>query len=142
MRKFFVLAAVAFTALTAAVGPAAAAAKYRVNFDGRGTYALTRDGAAVLSGTATGERFDGTYTAILTASDGSVPEPGLCEDATVTVKFEGARARFIELVSTGQVCGQYLQPPYVVTQVFTAGMTSSMGRRSGSSARTASSRSD
>ena len=119
MRKLFVLAPLALAVVLATVAPASAAGKPKVDFDGHGTYSMAGDGSAVLGGAATGEPFDGTYTATLSASDGTLPDAGACEEGTATVRLDGSRGRFLELVAAGDVCGKHLQPPYVVTHLFT-----------------------
>jgi hypothetical protein len=119
MRKLIVLAPLVLAAVLATMAPASAAGKPKVDVDGHGTYTLAGDGSAVLAGAATGEPFDGTYTATLAASDGTLPEPGVCEEGTATVRLDGPRGRFLELVAAGDVCGKHLQPPYVVTHQFT-----------------------
>lgn len=118
MRKVIVFTALLVGTLLTAVSPASAA-KPKVNFSGLGTYVVLGDGSAALAGTATGEPLDGTYEATLVPADGTLPEPGACEPATAAVRLEGLRDRFLELTSQGTVCGQYLQPPFVVTHVFT-----------------------
>ena len=42
-----------------------------------------------MTGTTSGTPFDGDYTAVLTADDGSLPEPGEEEPATATVTVVG-----------------------------------------------------
>lgn len=126
MRPIRMLAAGALfaSASVAALSPPAAAdPKPLVDAGGPGTYTVTAGGSAALAGTATGTPFDGPYTASLAAADGTLPEPGVCEAATVTARVDGPGSRFIELQSTDEVCGQHLQPPYVVTQVFTGRYT-------------------
>jgi len=111
--------------------PAGAATRYKVDVHGLGTYTSTATGVTP-TGTATGEPFDGAFTATLGANDGSLPEPGVCEPATATLRLEGSRDRFLELAATGNVCGTWVQPPTsVVTQVFTGryAVTASSQRR-------------
>ena len=130
MRKLVVLSALALTALLTTIGPATAASS-KVDTDGFGTYVVDGNGTAALTGTATGAPFDGTYTATLAAADGTLPDPGVCEPATATMRLDGTRGRYLELTSTDEVCGQWLQPPYVVTHVFTGRytVTASSSRR-------------
>lgn len=113
------LALVTATTTVLLAGPVGAATRYKIDTHGDGTWAATATGAA-LTGTATGAPFDGAFTAVLVADDGTLPEPGACEPATGTLRLEGSRDRFLELTSTGNACGQWVQPPTsVVTQVFT-----------------------
>ena len=113
-----VLALATATASLLLAGPVEAGPRHKVDTHGFGTWTAAAGGAA-LSGTATGAPFDGAFTAQLTADDGALPEPGVCEPATGTLRLEGSRDRVLELTATGSVCGQWLQPPNVVTQVFT-----------------------
>jgi hypothetical protein len=98
---------------------AQAATKYKVDFDGQGTYTVGADGSAVVTGRATGTPFDGRYRAVLRADDGTLPDPGQCEPGSATVRLDGTRGRYLELSSDDEICGQYLQPLYVVTHLFT-----------------------
>lgn len=102
--------------------PAGAAGRPRIDLDGFGTFTAV-EGAVTVAGTATGDPFDGSYTGALAPLDGTFPDPGACEPATASVRFEGARERLLELTADGTVCGQHLQPPFVVTQVFTGRFT-------------------
>ncbi|HEX2063970.1 MAG TPA: hypothetical protein VHE80_06080 [Acidimicrobiales bacterium] len=119
MPKLLALTSLVLAGVLATVAPASAAGKPKVDFDGHGTYTMAGDGSAGLTGTGTGEPFDGSYVAALAASDGTLPDPGSCEAATATVTLQGPRGRFLELAATGDVCGRHLQSPYVVTQLFT-----------------------
>jgi hypothetical protein len=105
-------------AIGLAVAPAGAAGRPRIDLDGAGTFTSRDDGVALV-GTATGDPFDGSYAGTLTPLDGTFPGPGSCEPATVEVRYDGPRAHFLELAAQGAVCGQHVQPPFVVTQVFT-----------------------
>ena len=108
-------------ALTAqAAGPAAAARPPAIDLRGAGlgSYAVDQAGAARLTGAVTGEPFDGSYTASLAASDGSLPDPGVCEPATAVVDVAGSRNRALQLTGSGEVCGQWTDATYVVTHRF------------------------
>ncbi len=115
----------------APVTSAQAGPKYAVDVGGQGTYAVGADGSAILTGTATGAPFDGRYRAVLRADDGTLPDPGQCEPGSATVRLDGTRGRYLEVSSDDQVCGQFLQPPYVVTHLFTGryDVTSTSERR-------------
>ena len=117
-------AATAATALAALIGlaaePGAAAPKPKIDTRGLGTYTAIDAGAVAVAGSATGTPFDGTVTGTLVVADGSLPEPGVCEPATATQRVDGSRQRFLELASTGNVCGTWVQPgASIVTHVFT-----------------------
>ena len=113
----FTLAAVMLVGLAAPAG----AKQARIDVRGAevGSYVLDDAGAAVATGSVTGEPMDGSYTARLAADDGSLPEPGACETATATLFVTGDRDRFFQLSATGDVCGKWVQDPYVVMHVFT-----------------------
>lgn len=49
----------------------------------------------------------------------TVPAAGTCEAGTATLLLQGDRGRSLELVAAGDICGQPVQPPFIVTQVFT-----------------------
>lgn len=122
MRPIRILATAALVesvAFVTAAAPAGASLRPRIDVGGPGTYALDQSGVAEIGGTSTGRPFDVPYTARLAADDGTLPAPGECEPATVTVLIDGPRRRHVELESAGTVCGQRPQPPYVVTQVYT-----------------------
>ena len=121
-------AALATAGLTAALAlapmaTAQAAAKPQVNYSGLGTYSIIGNGNAVANGTGTGTPFDGSFQAALQPADGTLPDPGVCEDAQTTIRINGTRGRYAVLQGTGNVCGQWVQPPYVVTEVFTGRYT-------------------
>lgn len=102
------------------VAPAEAAPPPRIDLRGAaiGSYTLDETGAAHLAGDASGKPFDGAYTAVLAADDGTLPEPGVCEPATATVDITGDRGRFLQLAGTGRVCGEYTGPTWVATHRF------------------------
>jgi hypothetical protein len=120
MNKRIALAAPGLATALALVPMTAASAapKPQVNSGGQGSYAVRADGAAVLTGTTTGAPFDGRFTAVLRAQDGTLPEPGVCEAGTATLRIEGPRGRYVEFASSDDVCGTFVQPPNVVTHVF------------------------
>ena len=133
MRKRSTLGTLAAaTVLALSVGaPAEAGQKPRLQLDGQGTYSFDAAGTAVVTGVVTGTPFGGTYTATLAADDGTLPEPGVCEPGVATLRVDGTRDRYLELSAADDICGQWLQPPYVVTHVFTGRytITSSSERR-------------
>ena len=105
---------------TVAADPAAASPRPRVEFDGLGTSTFVDAGTVTVQIPVTGRPFDGTVTARLSAKDGTLPEPGQCEPAKVTLTVAGPGHRFARLTARGDVCGHWLQPPTsVVTHVFT-----------------------
>ena len=83
-----------------------------------GSFVLADDGTAQLSGAVTGDPFEGSYTAVLVADDGSLPDPGVCEAGTATLDVTGPKGRFLQLSATGQVCGEWADATYVVTHRF------------------------
>jgi hypothetical protein len=125
MNKRTALATAAVTAALALapITSAEAAPKPQVNYSGMGSYSIISNGNAVANGTGTGTPFNGSFQAALQPLDGTLPEPGVCEDGQATIRINGSRGRYAVLFGTGDVCGQYLQPPYVVTQVFTGRYT-------------------
>lgn len=117
-------AAIVTAGLTAALAlapmtSAQAAKKPQINASGLGTYTTVGADIAVSSGPATGTPFDGTFHAALRPVDGTMPEPGVCEPGQAAIRIDGSRGRYVTLVGSGDICGQYLQAPSVVTQVFT-----------------------
>jgi hypothetical protein len=135
-----VFAGVAALSAAGSVAPAGAttvkkAATPVITIDGSGTYSIGGDGAAGVSGTAElfrhNERKGKTVSVVasLAAADGTLPDPGVCEDATATLNVVKAGANNMKLVADGQVCGQFVQAPYVVTQVFTGTYTVVAGSR-------------
>ena len=114
-------AVVAGLALTAhAAGPAAAARPPAIDLRGAGlgSHVVDHAGTARLTGAVTGEPFDGAYAASLAASDGSLPDPGVCEPATAVVDVVGSRDRVLQLTGSGEVCGRWTDATYVVTHRF------------------------
>lgn len=121
MRLAAIATLIAGTVLAAGTAvPAQAAGPTRVDLRGvpMGSYVVDDAGAARLAGSVTGKPFDGTYTAVLAADDGTLPEPGVCEPATATVDVTGSRGRYLQLAGTGEVCGKYTSATYVVTHKF------------------------
>jgi hypothetical protein len=115
----FLAAATSVSLAVAAPADAARQPKPKVElFSTVATY-NDRDGAAVVTGEIEGKPFDGSYVATLAAADGSLPEPGVCEPATVSFHLDGPRRRFVDAEATGDVCGEFVQPPYIVTHSFT-----------------------
>ena len=118
MRKPLIVMTLA-SAVLLALASGASAGRHKVHFDGSGDYTLAADGSVAFAGRATGEPFDGSYMGTLTAADGTLPAAGTCEAGTTTLTLQGDRNRSLELVATGDVCGEHVQPPFIVTQVFT-----------------------
>lgn len=118
LTKTVVLIGGALLAAVAAV-PAEAAPPPRIDLHGAGVGSFVVDaGAARLSGQVTGIPFDGTYSAVLAADDGTLPEPGVCEPATATLDVTGPKNRYLRLAATGEVCGTWPDAAYVVTHDF------------------------
>ena len=119
LTKTVVLIGGALLAAGAAV-PAEAAPPPRIDLRGAdvGTFVVDDAGAARLTGQVTGIPFDGTYTAVLAAADGSLPEPGVCEPATATLDVTGPKHGYLRLAATGEVCGTWPDATYVVTHNF------------------------
>lgn len=88
-------------------------------------------GAAVVTGQMEGRPFGGTSTATLVADDGTLPQPGDCESATVAFQLDGPGRRFIAADAVGQVCGEFVQPPFIATHSFTGRYVVSDSRRGG-----------
>lgn len=119
-RRHTALAVLGIAAAALSVAqPAAAAKPYPIDSSGMGTYVIGADGSAHISGTSTGNPFDGAHVARLAADDGALPLPGDCEPATATLRVDGSRNRFVEMTATGTVCGKYPDATYVVTHSFT-----------------------
>jgi hypothetical protein len=118
-RTFLAASAVAAAVALAPLSSANAATKPLVNTSGQGTFTTATDGTVLATGASQGVPFDGSFTATLHADDGTLPAPGECEPGYGTLRIEGSRGRYVQLIGSGQVCGQWLQPPSVVTQVFT-----------------------
>jgi hypothetical protein len=126
MRKTGALAVVVLaTALGAATStPALAAPKPRVALSSQGgELALGQDGSATVSGAVEGTPFDGRYTAVLTADDGTLPEPGDAEPATATVTVVGPRGQQLVLTGAGTVTGEWVGPNAALTHKFTGRYT-------------------
>lgn len=104
----------------ATAGPAHAAPRPIIDLHGAavGSYHLDQTGAARLAGVVTGAPFDGTYTALLVADDGTLPGPGACEPASATLNVTGSKSRHLSLAATGEVCGTWPDATYVVTHDF------------------------
>lgn len=121
MRFAKTLALIAGAVLAAGTAvPAEAAGRYKVDLHGSGlgSFVLDDTGAARITGQATGIPFDGSYSAVLTADDGTLPEPGVCESATATVDLTGPKDAYLTLAATGSVCGKWPDATYVVTHNF------------------------
>ena len=126
------LAAFASVAIAAALLPATAeAGKARIDLGGPGTYSLDAAGSAVVTAEVTGRPFGGSSTTVLSAADGSLPAPGDCEPATATFSLAGGGRDALELTASGNVCGKYVQLPYIVTHVFTGRYTVSDASKRG-----------
>jgi hypothetical protein len=115
------LAAASTVAVLAVAAPAdaARAARPKVELSTTTGSFFALAGGALLSAQVEGRPFAGEATATLLADDGSPPEPGRCEPATVSFGLDGPARRFISAVATGELCGEDVQPPYIVTHVFT-----------------------
>jgi hypothetical protein len=118
-RAALVTTGIATALALAPVASAQAAPKPAINFSGMGTYTIASTGTAAATGTVTGTPFNGSFTAALQPLDGTLPEPGVCEDGHSSIRIDGPRGKYAVLIGNGRVCGQHLQPPFVVTQVFT-----------------------
>ena len=122
MHVFAKSAALIAGALLVTVTADAAQAAPRPLIDLRGadvgSFVTAPDGSARLNGAVTGDPFDGGYTAVLAAVDGSLPDPGVCEPATATVDVTGPKDRSLQLAATGNVCGEWTDATYVVTHSF------------------------
>jgi len=115
--------------LAAALGaatstPALAGAKPRVGLSSTGgTLTLGQDGSVTVTGPVEGAPFDGQYTAVLTADDGSLPDPGDTEPATATVTVVGLRGQHLVLTGSGSVSGEWVGPNAALTHKFTGRYT-------------------
>jgi hypothetical protein len=118
-RAALVTAGVTAALALAPMTSAQAAPKPQINASGLGTYTIVGSDVAVASGPATGTPFAGTFYAALRPVDGTMPDPGVCEPGQAAIRIDGSRGRSVTLAGSGDICGQYLQPPYVTTQVFT-----------------------
>jgi hypothetical protein len=86
--------------------------------DGVGSYVLDTAGTAQLSGSVVGRPFGGAYVATVAADDGSLPASGSCEPATGALEVTGSRGRTLRLDAIGEVCGEFPDTTYAVTQRF------------------------
>ena len=114
-------AAVAVTAAVTVAGstPALAGPKPRIQLSSQdGSLTMGSDGSATVSGAIAGTPFGGSYTAVVTADDGSLPEPGEAEPATATVTVEGARGQLLVLTGAGTVSGRWVEPNAALTHRF------------------------
>lgn len=113
------LAGVATIASVAAATPAGAA-RFRPVIEMGSTTAgfAVVDGAAIVTGEMDGRPYRGTYTATLTADDGSLPAPGDCEPATAVFHLDARVGRYLDVTATGDVCGEFVQLPYITTHAF------------------------
>jgi hypothetical protein len=95
-----------------------------------GTFA-DASGNAVVTAEMDGTPFAGTATATLAALDGTLPAPGECEPATVSFHLDGRGRRSLDAEATGDVCGEFVQLPYITIQAFTGryGVLDSTRRR-------------
>jgi hypothetical protein len=100
-----------------------AAGRTRIDVGGPGTFVIAADGSATVSADVTGRPFGGASVTVLAADDGSLPEPGACEPATATFQVAGDGRDRLEMTATGDVCGEYVQLPYIVTHAFTGRYT-------------------
>ena len=132
LTKTAVLLGGALLALVAAV-PAEAGPPPRIDLRGAavGSFVVDDAGAAHLTGQVTGKPFDGAYSAVLAADDGTLPGPGVCEPAHATLDVTGAKGRHLGLTATGEVCGTWPDATYVVTHKFVGRyeVTASSARR-------------
>lgn len=120
MRLAKTTALIAGAVLAAGTAGPAQAAATKIDLRGAtvGSYTLDADGSARVTGDVIGKPFAGPYTAVLTPADGTLPEPGVCEPATVAVDVTGERGRYLQLAGTGEVCGKWTGPNSVVTHRF------------------------
>ena len=115
---------VAFAAIAlAAIGPAASAGAGvnhpQVDYSGTGRYAVEGIFARG-AGSGHGVPFDGAVTFMLRTDDGTLPEPGECEDGFANFAITGKRRQHLWGVSDGTICGEFVQEPANVTHVYTA----------------------
>ena len=124
-RSFVSRAIVGAVALVAIAIPATAHAgeRARIDIGGPGTFVMQADGSASVSATVTGRPFGGSSATVLAADDGSLPAPGDCEPATATFRVTGAGRDSLAMTATGDVCGEWVQLPYIVTHSFTGRYT-------------------
>jgi hypothetical protein len=107
----------------ACLAPAAVAearCKPQVDYSGTGTYEMTElDLFARGVGRVRGTPFDGQVTFMLRTDDGTMPAPGECEPGGANFGVVGRHRKELSGVSLGEICGQYVDDVYTVTQVFT-----------------------
>ena len=123
-RRFNVAATVLCAGLSVGLmaDPADARSKPRVEFSGLGTHHPTGDGSVTIDGTGEGRPFNGTFSAVLVPTDGSLPAPGECEPGTASVRVDGEHHRYLVVdtdTGLGSICGQWTDSVHRVTQVFT-----------------------
>jgi hypothetical protein len=111
-------AALAVTTVTAGVllaaSPAAAKGAPFLAI-GLGTYSAVDNGLAY-QGHLSGDPFDGEGTGAVTPMDATLPAVGVCEPAQATLRLDDGAGKYVELLSSGEVCGLYL--PLGVMQQF------------------------
>ena len=92
---------------------------------GTATFTIRDYGDAVVNGTGELQRRSRRSTVVevaatVGADDKTLPGPGECEGAIATLAAYGTRGVDISLISYGEVCGLYVQPPTsIVTHSFT-----------------------
>jgi hypothetical protein len=118
-RTLVLAVALAAALTTVGAAPALAGPPPRIDLRSQdGSLTLGGDGSATVAGSLTGSPFDGDYTAVLTADDGSLPEPGEKEPATASVTVVGAHGRTLVLTGSGTVEGRWTDQTYRATHVF------------------------
>jgi hypothetical protein len=118
-RTLVLAVALAAALTTVGAAPALAGPPPRIDLRSQdGSLTLGGDGSATVAGSLTGTPFDGDYTAVLTADDGSLPEPGEKEPATASVTVVGAHGRTLVLTGSGTVEGRWTDQTYRATHVF------------------------
>jgi hypothetical protein len=113
------LAGVATVTALSVAAPAQAAGRPKIDESSTtATFDLV-GGAAVVTGEMDGRPFAGSSSSTLTADDGTLPEPGACEPATVSFHLDGPGRRSLTTEAVGETCGEFVQLPFIVVQVFT-----------------------